>query len=213
MRNNFELINVPVRSTNIWILRVVRVGQEHLVVSVHLELAAKRRDFVGAPLVEPVVALVAVESREEKSAAALAESEREECLANELMRDVRRESHDIQYFHANLITFNRANVGVPWDGLTGIRLVHFAHVERQIATAERLRQHVSQPHAGHHLHGRALLVRQVCSQEQLRLLRQRPRFHLKLTRMMSQQGGKRLTPDLPRSAPELIAFSPPGSAR
>lgn len=64
---------------------IVSVGQKHLIVSVHLQLAAQRRYLVGASLMESVIALIAVEPSEQKSPAALAESEREECLANELM--------------------------------------------------------------------------------------------------------------------------------
>lgn len=131
--------------------RVFRLCQEHLIVSVTVQLTADRRHFVGAPLVEPVVALITIESCKQQSPTALAEGQREECLANVLMGDEGRKADNVQYPNTNLITIKSADVGVPRDRDLGVVLIHLAHVECQVAPLKGFSECVSQPHAGHHL--------------------------------------------------------------
>jgi hypothetical protein len=59
-------------------------------------------DFIGASLVELEVALRAVEAAEQQPATALTEREREECLARELVRDVRHNRQLVQGTHRHL---------------------------------------------------------------------------------------------------------------
>lgn len=153
--------------------RALRIGQQMVVEGViHVSLAAHQWHLVYAPLVEPVVALIAVESSEQQTPTAFAESQREERLPDELMRNVRGKA-DIQDANEHLLTVQRAHLRVPRNRIVAVGRCHFADVTGQIATLESLGEGILQPHAGVDLNRGSLLIRQMSPQQHLRLAAQR----------------------------------------
>uniref|UniRef100_A0A182QV68 Uncharacterized protein n=1 Tax=Anopheles farauti TaxID=69004 RepID=A0A182QV68_9DIPT len=69
--------------------RALGIRQQHMIeCAVHVALAADRGHFIDAPLMEPIVALVAVESGKQQTPTALAERKGKERFPDELMRNV-----------------------------------------------------------------------------------------------------------------------------
>lgn len=136
----------------------LRIGQQMVIEGVvHVALTAHQRHFVHAPLMESVIALIAVESCEEQSATALAERQREECLPNELVRDVSGKP-DVQNADKHLLAIQHAHIGVPVDRVIAVGRRYLTDVTGKVTSLESFGECIFQPHSGDHLDRCSLLI-------------------------------------------------------
>lgn len=151
-----------------------RVREQRLIIRVlHAHLMAQSGHSVRASLVEAVIARSAVEPLEEQLPTPLAKRQRKERLSHKVVRYGSHLGKFVEDFHRDLVAVQRGNVRVPRNAriqFVGTRVtydVHDAHFGRQIPELHGFCQSVAQRQAFAHLHARALLVRQMSSQQGL----------------------------------------------
>lgn len=129
----------------------LRIGQQMVVEGVvHVPFAAHQRNLVHAALMEPIVALIAVETGEEQPATTLAEGQREERLPDELVRNVRGKP-DVQNADKHLLAVQHADVRVPVDRVVAVGRRYLTDVTGEVTSLQGFGEGILQSHSGNHL--------------------------------------------------------------